>query len=171
MSKGYPRGLGRGKAQKQIVTKLRLPIEHTVNVAAAGAGIGFGTVVLGGLPEGHLKIMASAINLQLTGPTSADLSDTWDGDFGVGSTPLTDATISGTDEDLIAETALGAATAEVSPVHVVPNGVDHVLDNTDGSLEVNLNVLIDAADIVDATNVDLLAEGYMEITLITMLDD
>jgi len=171
MSKGYPRGLSRGNAQKQAITKIRLPINHEITSVATGAAIGFGSTVIGGLPEGQLLILASAIQVAFTGPTSGDLSDTFDGDFGVGSTPAADATISAGDEDFIAETALGAATAEVSPTLNVVNGSSHVLDNTDGDLELNLNLLIDAADQTDDTSVVITATGVLEVTLITMLDD
>ena len=171
MTKGLPRSLARGGQLTEAVTKLRLPINHTITVTATGAAIGFGSVVIGGLPEAYLKIMATAIKVQFLGPTSANLTDTFDGDFGVGSTPANDATITGADVDLISSTALGAATAEVSPEKVVADGVDLVLDNTDGSLEVNLNLLIDAANIVDDTSVAIKAKGFMEIVLVTMLDD
>ena len=173
MSKGLPRSLSRGSTSRQAVTKLTLPLTGVqVTVSSTGAAIGFGTVVIGGLPEAHIKLMAVACQLQLAGNgADANLSDTWDGDFAVGTTPVDDATITAGDADLIASTALGAATAEVSPLHVVPNGVDAVFDNTAGGLEVNLNVLIDAADIVDDESVILDAFGVVEITLITMLDE
>ncbi len=171
MSKGLPRSLSRGKALQQAVTKIQIEIDHTVTVTATGSAIGFGSVVLGGLPEAHLKIMSAAIAVQFTGPTSADLTDTYDGDFGVGSTPAGDATITGSDVDFISSTALGAATAEVSPLLTVPDGVDLVLDNTDGSLELNLNLLIDAANIVDDAVVAMTARGVLEVVLVTMLDD
>ncbi len=173
MVKGLARSLSRGGALTQTVTKLVFPLVNApVAIVAVTSAIGFGTFVAGGLPEAHLKIMAVAINITLSGSGSdVDLSDTWDGDFAVGTTPMSDATISTGDEDLITETALGAATAEVSPTIVVADGVDLVLDNTAGDLEVNLNVLVDAADIVDDKTVDLVANGVIEITLITMLDD
>ena len=171
--KGLPRSLSRGKASTQLVTKVKIPLAGIqVTVSSTGAAVGWGTVVIGGLPEAHLKIMSGAVNIQLSGSgADANLGDTWAGDFGVGSTPADDATITAGDADFIPSTALAAATAEVSPLTIVADGVDLVLDNTDGSLEVNLNVLIDAADIVDDQSVVLTATGVVEITLITMLDD
>ena len=172
MSKGLPRSLSRGKAQTQAVTKIQLPINHTVTVSATGAAIGFGSVVVGGLPEGYLKILSAAIQVQFSGSgADANLVDTFDGDFGVGSTPASDATITAGDVDFISSTALGAATAEVSPLLTVADGVDLVLDNTAADLELNLNVLIDAANITDDTSVDLTATGILEVVLVTMLDD
>ena len=171
--KGYPRGLSRGTPQKSTISKLQIPIQGlALTVTSVGAAIGWGTAVLGGLPEGQLKILAVAAQLTFAGSgADANLADTWDGDFGIGSTPADDATIAGTDVDLIASTALGAATAEVSLLANAINGVDSVLDNTAADKEVNLNVLIDAADIVDDQSVILTVDGVVEVTFITMLDD
>ena len=173
MAKGLPRSLSRGAQMAQAVTKLTIPLRSTpVVVSATGAAIGFGSAVISGLPQAHLKVLAGAINITLSGSgADANLSDTWAGDFGVGSTPASDATLTAADVDFIPSTASAAATGEVSPTVVVADGVDLVLDNTDGSLEVNLNVLIDAADITDNESVTLTADGVVELTLITMLDD
>tara|TARA_R110000772_G_scaffold30806_10_gene76512 strand:+ start:2090 stop:2605 length:516 start_codon:yes stop_codon:yes gene_type:complete len=169
--KGLPRSLANANIMHQAVSKIRLPIDVSINSATVGAAIGWGTVVLAGLPEAHLKVIAAAVSIQFSGPgASADLADTWAGDFGIGTTPATDATITAGDADLIASTALAAATAEVSPVVIAPQGVDLVLDNTAGALEINLNLLIDAADQVDTTTVALQAVGYFELTYVTMLD-
>jgi len=171
MTKGLPRSLGRSNALKQAVKKISLEIDHDISVTATGAAIGFGSVVLGGLPEAYLKIHAVAIKVQFRGPTSANLTDTWDGDFGVGSTPASDATITAGDVDFISSTAIGAATAELSPVLTVADGVDLVLDNTAGDLELNLNLLVDAANITDDTVVIIRARGVLEVVVTTMLDD
>ncbi len=173
MVKGLARSISRGGALQQAVTKLTIPLVNApVSIVAVSSAIGFGTFVAAGLPQAHLKIMAVAIDIILAGSgADANLVDTWEGDFAVGTTPMSDATISTGDEDLITETATGAATDEVSPRVVVADGVDLVLDNTAGDLEVNLNVLVDAADITDDETVVLTATGVIEITFITMLDD
>jgi hypothetical protein len=173
MAKGLPRSLGRSAALQSAVKKLTIPLRSVpVVVTSTGIAIGWGTSVISGLPEAHLRVMAVACSMTLSGNgADANLSDTWAGDFGIGTTPANDATITAGDVDLIASTALAAATAEVSPTVVVANGVDLILDNTDGLLEVNLNVLVDAADIVDDQSVTLTADGVVEITVITMLDD
>ncbi len=173
MSKGLPRSLSRGKALKEAITKIRIPLQDfPITVTSVGVAIGWGTAVLGGLPEGQLKIMAVAAQLAIAGSgADANLGDTWAGDFGIGSTPADDATITAGDVDLIASTALGPAVAEVAPLVTAVNGVDSVLDNTAADLELNLNVLIDAADIVDDQSVILTVSGVVEVTLLTMLDD
>ena len=74
--------------------------------------------------------------------------------------------------DLIQSTALGAATAKVSPVARGTHAVaitGTVLDNTDGSLELNLNLLIDDANISGAA--DFTATGVVELSYIILGDD
>lgn len=172
MGKGLPRSLGRGGFQEQAISKIRVPLDHTVTVSATGAAIGFGSVVLTGLPEGQIKMLGAAAQLTASGSgADASLTDTWDGDWGIGTTPADDATITGTDVDIIASTAFGAATAEVSPLQNAINGTSAVFDNTAADLELNLNVLIDAASITDDTSVDLTIQGVVEFTFITLLDD
>lgn len=171
MSKGLPRSLARGSQQRQHVTKITLPVSTTVTVSATGTAVGFGTVVLGGLPEGFLKLMAAACSLVFSGSgADANLSDTWNGDFSIGTSPTADVTLSGTEVNLIASTSIGPAVGELAPAVTTALGTDALLDNTDGSLEVNLNVLIDAADIVDDSSVDLTVQGVFEVTLVTLLD-
>lgn len=171
MSKGLPRSMSRGSALRQAVKKISLKIDHQVSVTAAGAAVGFGTVIVGGLPQSYLKIMSVATQIQFRGPTTANLDDNWDGDFSFGSAPTADVTLAGAEVDLISSTAIGAATAELSPVVTVADGVDLVIDNTDGSLEINLNLLVDAANIVDGSTVIIRARGVIEVVLVTMLDD
>ena len=102
----------------------------------------------------------------------ANLTDTWSGDFGVGTTPASDATITAGDVDIIASTAIGPATAEaIAAARVVEAHGDVIFDNTDGSLEINMNVLIDAADIVDDQSVVLTLSGVLQIAYIVLGDD
>ena len=171
MTKGLPRSLAKASPMRSAVKKLSIEIDHPITVTATGAAVGFGSVVLGGLPEAYLKIMAVAVKVQFSGPTTGNLSDIFDGDFGVGTTPASDATITAGDVDLISSTALNPATAERSPVKTVADGVDLVIDNTADDLEINLNLLIDAADITDGAVVVMRAQGVLEIVLVTMLDD
>lgn len=172
MGKGLPRSLSRASASREAVTKMQIPVDDIINVAAASTAVGFGTGVLSGLPEGQLKMLGAAAKLVFSGPgASDDLTDTWAGDFSLGTTGTADVTLDGTDVNIIASTAIPAATAEVSPEVNAINGTSAVFDNTANDLEVNLNLLIDAANIADDTNVDITVQGVVEITFITLLDD
>ena len=172
MGKGLPRSLARGAPQRQEIIKQTINISGTVAVAAAGAAVGFGTRVIGDLPEGNILFLGAVAYVRLAGSGSdANLDATWDGDFSIGTAPTADVTLSGSEVDIIGSTALGAATAEVSPRVRAVNATQSILDNTDGSLELNLNVLIDAANIVDGATVNLTASGTLQLVYVVMLDD
>lgn len=172
MGKGLPRSMSRGSVARQEVIKQTLAMNQVVAVAAAGAGVGFGTVVVGDFPEGNILLLGVAAYLSLAGSgVDANLTAAWTGNYSIGTTATVDATLDTTDANIIASTVLGAATAEVSPRVRAVNNTSLMLDNTDGSLELNLNVLIDAASITDATSVNLTASGVLQLVYVVMLDD
>lgn len=172
MGKGLPRSMSRGAAAHQEIVKQNIVIDHTVTVSAVSTAVGFGTVVIGDLPKGNVLLLGAVAYVQLSGSGSdANLAATWDGDFSIGTSPTADVTLSGTEVDIIASTALGAATAEVSPRVRAVNATQAILDNTDNAMELNLNVLIDAANITDDTSVDLTASGVLQLVYVVMLDD
>ena len=177
MSKGLPRSMSRGDAQRQEIIKQTIPLrDFAVTVSATGAAIGFGSAPISGLPEGNVLFLgAVASNIVVSGSgADANLSDTFNGDFSIGTTPADDATITGADVDIIPSTALPAATAEVG----VATRASHsaavtgtVYNNTAADLELNFNVLVDAADIVDDESVDLTVNGVVTVAYIMLGDD
>lgn len=173
MGKGLPRSSARGSAQSQEIIKQVFALrDETVTVSATGSAIGFGSVVIGDFPEGNILFLGAVSNIKLDGSGSdGNLTDDWEGDYSIGTTPADDATVSGTDVDIIASTALAAATAEVGVTTRSANATQDIFDNTDGSLEINLNVLIDAADITDDESVDLTANGEAYLAFIVLGDD
>ena len=173
--KGYPRGHTRGEfaggaSQSGL---LRVPILVTMTMTGA-TGIGFGTAVIGDFPEGNILFLGCVAYLEFAGDVTGDLADTWSGDFGVGTTPLTDGTISAGDVDLVPSTAVGPAVAEVSPktrgaeADGSLSGV--IFDNTDGSLEINGNLLVDDADISGDTAV-VTVTGELYINFVVLGND
>jgi len=173
MTKGLQRSHARGpKALAPIVKDTIVLDGMTVTVTSTGAAIGFGSVQISDFPEGNILVLGLAGTLGLAGSgADANLAATWAGDFGIGTTPASDATISVGDEDMVTEAAIGPATAEVVAAFRVAQATQGIFDNTDGSLELNLNVLIDAADIVDDTSVVLTLSGTLEIAYIRLGDD
>lgn len=173
MSKGLPRSRGRGSALSNPIIKQTVTIrDATLNVDGA-TGVGFGSVVIGDLPAGNVLFLGAAAYIQATGPTDAALVDTWNGDFAVGTTPAGDATLSGADEDIITETAIGPAVAEASPRTRAVSAValaGVILDNTDGSLELNLSLLVDDADI-SGDDLDFTINGEVQLAYIMLMDD
>ena len=179
MTKGLQRSLSRapvgrvlpgGGDQPAALLKKTIVVNAPITVDGA-TGVGFGSIVAGDFPEGNIRVLGVLSYLSFTGPTSANLVDTWNGDFGIGSTPASDATITAGDVDLTASTAIGPATAEAIARARYPGIATPVLlDNTDGSLEVNLNLLVDDADI-DADGVLVTAAGEITIEYTLEGDD
>jgi hypothetical protein len=162
--------IARDVAEGRVHGRFRVEFNKLqVTVAAAGAGVGFGTVPIGDLPTGMLFITHAKGSIKLQ-TTDTDISATFNGDFAIGTTPTADATVTSTDADILPLTAVGPAVARVAPAvsarkaNAAAVG-DFFLDNTAGGLELNLNVLIDAADIVDATSGVFLADGWVDIML------
>jgi hypothetical protein len=168
--KGLPRSL-RNNLSLQAVVKQVIKVNALAISVAGTSGVGWGTAVLGDLPAGNILLLGAASYLQFTS-ADADIQATYDGDYSVGTTATADATLSGTDVNVIPSTALGAATGGVSPVvRGASSGgaMGTILDNTDGSLELNLNLLIDDANV--SGTADMTASGYVVIAYTVLGDD
>lgn len=173
MGKGLPRSMSRGDPSRQEIIKQTFVVrDGVVSVAAVSTAVGYGSLVIGDFPEGNILFLGAVSYMSFAGSGSdANLVDTWNGDYGIGSTPAGDATITDADVDLISSTTIGAAVAEAIGRTRGTNATQAILDNTDGSLEINLNVLIDAADITDDQSVDLTVNGELQIAYIILGDD
>lgn len=173
MSKGLPRSTSRGAPQRQEIIKQTITIRDLPVTVDGATGVGFGSAVAGDFPEGNILFLGAVSYIQATGPTSASLGDTWNGDYGFGTTPAGDATITGADIDIIGSTPIGPAVAEASPrtrgTSVTATNAA-VLDNTDGSLEINLNLLVDDADI-GADDLVFTVNGELHLSYIVLGDD
>lgn len=173
--KGLIRSLKRGgHLTKQNVTRHKIVLKDLVcNVSATGAAVGIGSVVAGDIPEGNVLLLGATGYLQFAGPSggSTNLVDTWEGDVAVGSVADSDGSHSGGEVDMLPSTAIGPATSEAIARTRLTNATQVMLDNTDGSLEVNLNLIIDAADITDDQNVDITVNGEIELCYIVLGDD
>lgn len=173
MGKGLPRSMARGAAQKQEIIKQVVTVKNlTVNVAAATTAVGFGTAVLGDLPEGNILFLGAVSYLSFAGSgADANLVDTWNGDYAIGTVATVDVDVADAGEaDIISSTAIGPATAEAIARTRGTNATQVIFDNTDNSLEINLNLLIDAADITDSTNVNITVNGEVMLSYIVLGD-
>lgn len=170
MGKGLIRSLSRGSPAKQEIVKQVIKVSAVAIVVDGATGIGFGSAVIGDLPEGNILFLGAVAYMQFSKVTATGVQDTFDGDYGIGTTPASDATITAADVDIISSTALGAATSGVSPRARGTNVTQAMFDNTDGSLELNLNLLIDDANI-SADDQNLAASGELHIAYIVLGDD
>lgn len=173
MTKGLARSLGRGDLARAPIVKQTIEVRDGTLTVDGASGVGFGSLVIGDFPEGNILILAAVAYMQFTGPTSAGLVDTWAGDYAIGTTPADDATVTATDINIVGSTPIAAATAEASPrtrgISTVTD-LDHVLDNTDGSLEMNLTLLVDDANI-SADDIDFTVNGELFLAYIVLGDD
>lgn len=167
MAKGLPRSLARGNG-KTVVKKQKFNVKDLAISVVGASGVGFGSAVMGDLPEGNILFLGAVAYMTFTS-VDADVQATYDGDFSIGTTATADATITGTDANIMGSTALGAATAGVSPTVRGTLSTAGTFDNTDGSLELNLNLIIDDANI--SGTADFTATGIVEVLYAVMLDD
>lgn len=172
MGKGLPRSTRRAAPGEAALVRLRYKLDALALSIDGATGVGWGTAVIGGLPEGSLYIAAAVARVQIT-EADAGITATFDGDFAVGSAPATIASLASTAGNIIPSTALGTATASVSPVvRGVSSGgaMGTVLDNTAGDLELNFNILIVDASI-SADNAVAAVTGYVDVLLAVLGDD
>lgn len=169
MSKGLPRSLSRGNPLKQEIVKQVFTVRNVAVTVDGATGVGWGTAVIGDLPAGNILFLGAAAYMSFT-TASASVQDAFDGDYSIGSAATADATLSGGEVDIVPSTALGAATSKVSPRVRGVNATQVMLDNTDGSLELNLNLLIDDANI-SADDVAFTATGELHVLYAVLGDD
>jgi hypothetical protein len=173
MTKGLVRSLNRAPGQQAHLRKKLFKVEDLELTFTGDTGNAVeATAVIGGLDEGNILILGAVSYLSFAGSGSdANLTADWEGIYGVGTTPADDATISGDDVDIIASTDLGPATAEVVARTRGVGEAQSIVDNTDGSLEVNLNVVLDADEATDTEDVVITVNGEVEILYSVILND
>lgn len=174
MGKGLPRSMSRDAPQQQEIIKQTVVVrDATITVSATGAAAGFGSVVVGDFPEGNILFLGAVAYMAFAGSGSdANLSDTWSGDYSASTAPLADAAISeDAERNIIFTSGVGPAGSEVTGRTRGEKGGVTVFDNTDGSLEINLNLTVDAADITDDQSADITANGEIFISYVVLGDD
>lgn len=171
MAKGQPRIQARTKGQQTAFKRQRVSFKNLQITVSGATGVGFGTAVIGDLPEGNILLMGAAAYVQFTkDATASSVTATFTGNYAIGSAPTADATLAGAEVDVVPSTALAAATAGVSPLTRAVNATAVMLDNTDGSLELNLQMLIADVDI-SAANQLILATGAVDLVYAVLGDD
>ena len=170
MSKGLPRSLSRGDQAKQEVVKRTIVVNEAMDFTGDSGNAIDQTAAIAGLPEGNIALLGCVANLTFTGPASANLADDFQGDFGIGTTPADDNTITGADVDLVSSTAIAAATSEASADNR-GTGTAAIIDNTAGTGEMNLNVLLDADEVTDSETVTITVTGTVDIAFTVLGDD
>lgn len=171
MSKGLTRSTSRAPAQKASILRASISVEDLA-ISVADGNPGFGFAAAAGLPEGNFVFLGAVAYLQFSS-SSSHLTATFTGTTSIGSVGTVDGDVSDAGEaDICPSTAIGAATAKVSPVVRLASTAamsGAVIDNTDGTKNININVLIDDAAIDGA--VALVANGYIDLLYSVLGDD
>lgn len=170
--KGLPRSLSRGAQDVQEIIKVSIPVKDlAVSITDVPGAAGWGSSVMAGLPQGNLLFLGAVAYLAFSS-ADANVTATYVPTFAVGTTATADSTLSTTEVDIVPSTASAAAAAKVTPftraasTDALGGGV---FDNTDGSLELNLNVSVADAGITG--NAVIAANGVIHIALIVLGDD
>jgi hypothetical protein len=115
--------------------------------------------VIGDFPEGNILVVGCVAYVAVVATSGAGILTTWDGDFALGTLAADDGSLTGADVNIVPATELPQAVAGVVARTRRANATGVVLDNTDGSVEVNLNINVDDADIsADTPTIRVFAE-------------
>lgn len=174
--KGLQRSLSRGPAALQEVYRMDHAFEQSIDITGVDSAVDAGTFVLGGLPQGNLLFLGAVAYVQVDGGSDAHIIDNWDGDYAIGTVPQNDVDLGDAGEaDIIPSTALSAgASDKLAPsTRGASTGSEHgvILDNTDGSLELNFNLLIDDNVITDTEDGTFTVTGVLHAAFIVLGDD
>lgn len=179
MGKGLPRSLKNAPPADVRVPVLRdYTISGSIDITGAAGLVDAGTFVLGDLPEGYILLLgAIVVGLQVDATGDAHVIDNFDGDFGIGTIPNADLDLADAgDDNIIPSTAIVAGVSDKigaptgAPTSTgTENGT--VLDNSDGSLELNFNLLIDDNVITDTEDGTFAVSGTLRICYLVLGDD
>lgn len=174
--KGLVRSMSRGPAILQTVVKTSLPIKGTVEITGVDSAVDAGTLVLAGLPQGNLLLLGAVAYVSVTAGEDTAVIDNWGGDFGIGYAANVDSDLADAQEDaVVASTSLTAgAEDKTTPVtRGASTATEHglIIDNTEGSLALYLNLLVDDNVITDTETGSFEVSGFLHLAFIVLGDD
>lgn len=152
-----------------VVHQTVLTLASTPVTVANTTGASFGGVKLYDFPAGRIAALGVTANLSLNW-AGTDIAAAGSGDFALGSTITDDATLDGTDVDLLPSTGLldpfvlGVGTGKGA----LAAGAQ--FDGTTDAVDANLNIIIDDADVADAATDIVLVSGTVTITWVNLGD-
>lgn len=153
------RGLG-------FIRETKLTLTNTpLAVVSVTTGAGVGGFKIYTWPEGYIHVLGSYADLSLSIATAnqADYTDgTPEGDLGIGSLLPANADALGTDatdDDICTAAAFTMASYAVASVPMKADAATLVLDGSSTAEDVNVTILVDAADIDDSTTSEILCSG------------
>lgn len=155
---------GEGTIHQTVLTLTATPV-----TVANTTGASFGGVKLYDFPEGRILLLGATANLSFSW-AGEDIAADGSGDFSLGSTITADATLDGTDVDMLPSSAMldpfvagvGTGTGALA--------ASAQFDGTATAKDLNLNIIIDDADVSDGASDVVSVTGTVTITWINLGD-
>lgn len=151
-----------------------------VSIGNAGSGAGFGTIPIYNFPAGYIEVRdfnAYFTRIAFNVPAGSDgtIGGGGSGDYSFGSTATADATLSSTDADLLASTAMldPFVTGVGNSNAWARLAAAAVFNGSTTPLTANLNVIIDDADVGDLSSAaaTVYFTGYARFTWLSFGDN
>lgn len=152
------------------ILNIRCPVRKLITVNAVGAAVAFGNAALSAvIPKGDFVLLGGVAYLRFEeSPLSANVIDTWEGDFSLGTVGTVDVDVADAGEaNILASTALGPAAVGVlaRARYAIPGQVAPINNNAlNGGLF--LNLLLDAASVTDGATPTILVTGTVNLALV-----
>ena len=150
-------GVGNFHRTKLVITSLPITVANTT-------GISFGNVLLGTFSKGRIIIRETVVKDILYGLTNAGNATPIDGadggDFALGTTGTSDATLNSTDVNILASTSYDPLSTAVSAVGII----NAAFDGRTTATALYYNAIIDDADVADLASDILELNGTIWIT-------
>jgi hypothetical protein len=132
-------------------------------------GVSFGGAKLFDFPAGRILVMGATANLSFDWSAS-DIAAAGTGDFSLGTTITADATLNGTDVNLLPSTGLLDPFVDGVGTGSGALAASAQFDGTATAIDCNLNLIIDDADVEDATEDVVLVTGTVTLTWVNLGD-
>jgi len=173
--KGLLRSLGRASETDRSIVKRRIAFSFSADITGEADTVDATTAVIGQLPEGNILLLGAVAYVAVKAGTDEHVIDDWDGDYGIGTAPNGDYDLSDAEDDnVVPSTALASAAddKDAQSTRGLSTATEQViLDNADGSMELNLNILIDDNVITDTEDGTFAISGTLDIAYIVLGDD
>lgn len=149
-------GLGSNHLTKAVVSGLPITLGNTT-------GISFGSVALLTFPKGLLHVAVTSVKDFLFDYTDdaanvTPIAGTHGGDFALGSSATADATMNGTEVNILASTSYDPFSTAVS----ANSAINAVIDGTSTAVTCYINAIVDDSDVGDGASdvVEISGEFY-----------
>jgi len=176
MVKGLDRALSRGNQATKGIVRQDLVINKSFDITGVADTVDAATAVIGGFPEGNILFLGAVAYISVDATGDTHVIDNWAGDYGIGTVPNADVDLGDAgDDDIVPSTALAAGVSDkIAPsTRGISTQTEHglILDNTDGSLELNLNLLIDDNVITDTEDGTFDVTGMLHLSYVVLGND